>query len=171
VTPAVEVLAARHDLTRLDSGAAELDSWLERAAWQAHGRDTARVYVVSDRDGTVIAYSALVVATLSRRALSSRAASGLPAEVPAVLLAKLAVDRTQQGAGVGAALLRHAARQALEVRDRVGVRLLVAEARDEAARAWYTANGLTSLSDGRTCYVRLKDLSGPGAGPSAAPSL
>jgi GNAT superfamily N-acetyltransferase len=157
VTQQVEALAPHHDLAQLDSGAPELDRWLAGPARQSHDRDTARVYVICDTSGVVLAYSALVAATLGRESLSSRAASGLPQNIPAVLLGKLAVARSHHGAGLGTALLAHAIRTALEVRRLIGVRLLFAEARDQAARDWYVSKGMTCASDGRTCYARLKD--------------
>ncbi len=158
MTSGVEALADEHVLDGFDSGAAELDRWLIAAARQAQKRDTARVYVLMEPDGRVLAYSALVVAAVERGVLSSRAGRGLPAQVPAVLLAKLAVDRTAQSRGLGRQLLGHAARKALEVRERVGARLLVTEARDDAARAWYVQQGMSALLDPRTCYSRLADL-------------
>lgn len=112
MTPTVELLGPHHNLNQFDSGAPELDLWLAGSARQSHDRDTARVLVIADVDGAVLAYSALVVGTVSRRSLSSRAASGLPQEVPAVLLGKLAVTRIGRSAGLGSALLGHAARQA-----------------------------------------------------------
>lgn len=158
MTPEVEVLVDAHVLEGFDSGADELDRWLTASAQQAQKRDTARVYVLLGPDSRVLAYSALVVATVERGVLASRAGRGLPAQIPAVLLAKLAVDRTAQSRGLGRLLLSHAAKQALEVRERAGVRLLVTEARDDAARAWYMRRGMSALTDQRTCYARLADL-------------
>jgi GNAT superfamily N-acetyltransferase len=158
VKPEVQALVDVHVLDEFDSGADELDRWLAVSARQAQQRDTARVYVVAEQNGRVLAYSALVVATVERAVLASRARSGLPTQVPAVLLAKLAVDRTACSRGLGRSLLGHAAQQALEVRQRVAARLLVTEARDDDARAWYLARGMSALQDGRTCYARLADL-------------
>ncbi len=139
-----------------------MDRWLSTAARQSNERDTVRVYVVCDDSDVVVAYSALVVGTLSKERLPSRARSGLPAQVPGVLLVKLAVDRSQQeGAGLGGVLLGHAARSALAVRRLAGARLLFTEARDEAAKnakKWYVSKGMDSLGDSLFCYTRLKDL-------------
>src|SRR6202035_5174917 len=117
MTHEIETLAAHHDLTSFARDAPELDQWLSSPARQSNERDTARVYVISNGDGAVIAYSALVAATLTRASLRSRAASGLPEHVPAVLLAKLAVDRSHQASGLGIMLLRHAVQTALQVRE------------------------------------------------------
>lgn len=151
-------LAGVHDATRLASGAPELDAWLAEQAATAQARDSARVYVVTAEDGvTVVAYSALLVTSVARGDVPSGAAGGLRA-IPTVLIGKLAVDAAQKGTGLGALLLGHAARTALEVRDRAAARLLVAHARDVAALDWYRRRGMRVAADGRTVYERLTDL-------------
>jgi len=157
MTYVVEALAAHHDLEDFASEASELNLWLTSSARQSNDRDTARVYVICNANARVIAYSALVVGTISRETLRSRAASGLPQHVPAILLAKLAVDRSYLSSGLGTQLLSHAIRISLEVKERVAVRLLFAEARDQVAHDWYVSRGMSSAKDGRTCYARLKD--------------
>ena len=81
---------------------AALDDWLAVRARRA-GSDSARVYVTTLEDGeTVVGYYALAAAQVApaqaRRALSSAATH----PVPAVLLARLAVDRQHQGAASAA---------------------------------------------------------------------
>ena len=158
MTSDIGILDDRHDLTKFVSGATELDQWLSGSARQSDSRDTARVHVICDTGGVVVAYSALVAGTITRETLRSRAASGLPGQVPGILLAKLAVDQSHSGSGLGTALLSHAVRTALQVRQSIGIRLLFAHARDELARDWYVAKGMDCARDGRTCYARLKDL-------------
>jgi GNAT superfamily N-acetyltransferase len=54
-----------------------------------------------------------------------------------VLLARLAVDRTQQGKGLGKALLLDALSRIEEAADIVGVRAVLVHAIDDAAKAFY----------------------------------
>ena len=54
-----------------------------------------------------------------------------------ILLARLAVDRTWQGKGLGAALLLDALRRILAAADIVGVRAALVHAKDETARQFY----------------------------------
>jgi len=60
-----------------------------------------------------------------------------PDEIPAILLARLAVDENHQGAGLGPALLKHFILKSIEVSAMVGVRLLLVHAMDEEARDFY----------------------------------
>lgn len=154
----IEPLDGSYDAAGFDCGAPELNRWLHEHALSAQQRDTARVFVVANDQNQVLGYAALVVGTVSRSELSSRARSGLPDRVPCVLLGKLAVTTAAAGQGIGFELFKHAARLALQVSDLAAARLLVAEARDDAARDWYKAHGMSCLVDGRTCYVRLADL-------------
>ncbi|WP_141437178.1 GNAT family N-acetyltransferase [Blastococcus aggregatus] len=153
-------LGANHDISSFDCGAPELTRWLGQAH-TAQERDTARVFVVADEHHRVLAYSALVVGSTSPRSLPSRARGGLSADIPMVLLGRLAVDQAHQRSGLGDLMLIDAVRRAIEVRERAGTRLLAAHPRDELARRWYEHKGLASTTDGRLCYLRLRDAAPP----------
>jgi GNAT superfamily N-acetyltransferase len=155
---AISILSLQHGVDSFDSGAPELDGWLKQHAHPAMARDTAKVYVVVDDNDVVAGYCAVVVAATSRDSLSKKSGRGLPADIPSILLAKLAVDERFKGRGIGKALLGQALRVSLQVRERVGVRLFVADARDEAARAWYELQGMEHLPGELKCYARLRDL-------------
>ena len=99
---------ARHDTDAFDSGEPTLDEWLRRHAAGADARRTARTFVwthagdpVGDRD-PVIAYYSLTGHRLVRDQLPRRLGRGSPDEIPALLLARLAVDRGAQGRGLTA---------------------------------------------------------------------
>ena len=64
--------------------------------------------------------------------------------IPAVLLARLAVDLDFQRSGVGAFLLADALRRALSVAETAGIRLLLVHALDESARSFYKHFGFES---------------------------
>ena len=57
--------------------------------------------------------------------------------LPAMLLARLAVTRSEQGSGLGTALLKNAMLQTAAVADIVGLRALLVHAQNAEARAWY----------------------------------
>lgn len=61
--------------------------------------------------------------------------------IPAVLLGRLAVDRRDQGAGLGSALLADAMRRAEAVAGQLGVRVLAVQAIDDAAKRFYEDRG------------------------------
>lgn len=73
---------------------------------------------------------------------------GLPKiDVPVVLLARLAVDRTVQGHGLGRLLLVDALRRAEWLARQVGMRAVEVDAIDDDARRFYLKFGFTPLAE------------------------
>ena len=91
----VELLSVGHDLSRFDSKVAVLDRWLRNYAHVARSASTAATYVLC-RGERVVAYYALATNAVTHRAAPSRLRRGMPDPVPVVLLAQLAVDRSEQ---------------------------------------------------------------------------
>lgn len=83
---------------------------------------------------------------------------GVPAQIPCLLLARLAVDRSEQNRKVGKGLLVDAIRRAVRVSEDVGVRALLIHARDEDARAYYEhqAEFVRSPTDPLHLFLQLK---------------
>ncbi len=61
--------------------------------------------------------------------------------MPAILLARMAVDSRHSGRGLGAAVLKHFMLKAFEVAQSVGVRVLLIHAKDDDAKGFYTHYG------------------------------
>jgi GNAT superfamily N-acetyltransferase len=141
-------------------GVASLDSWLIEHAAAADAAGSARTYVVTDEEGRVVGYHALTVASLERGEATGRAARGMPRHpIPAVLLARLAVDASVQGEGVGAMLLADAMQRTLLVAEETGIRLLLVHAIDEEAKAFYLHFGFeASPSDPLNLQLLIKDI-------------
>jgi predicted N-acetyltransferase YhbS len=67
--------------------------------------------------------------------------------VPAVLLARLAVDTGFQGCGVGSRLLLHALSQIAEASRHVGFEVVVVHAINKDAVTFYAQRGFTQFED------------------------
>jgi GNAT superfamily N-acetyltransferase len=79
--------------------------------------------------------------------------------IPAILLARLAVDSSVQGHGVGAWLLRDAMLRALSAAEEVGIRVLLVHAIDERAASFYARYGFEpSPSDPLNFQMLIKDI-------------
>jgi GNAT superfamily N-acetyltransferase len=65
----------------------------------------------------------------------------MPDPIPVAVLARLAVDRTYQGRGVGRALFRDGARRVAHAADAIGIREIVVHAISEEARKFCLALG------------------------------
>jgi GNAT superfamily N-acetyltransferase len=141
-------------------GVASLDAWLVEHALGADAVGSARSYVVDEEQDRVVGYYALTVASLEREEATGRASRGMPRHpIPAMLLARLAVDESVQGKGVGATLLADAMQRTLLVAEETGIRLLLVHAVNEDARSFYLHYGFeVSPSDPMNLQLLIKDI-------------
>ena len=117
-------------------GDESLDEWLRRHALINQSSGSARTFV-SCLDRRVVGYYALASGAVAKAGASARVAKAMPEPIPVLLLARLAVDQTVQGQGLGWRLLRDAILRTLQVADHVGVRALLAHALDQTAADFY----------------------------------
>lgn len=131
-----EPLSSGHDLTSFACGQQSLDEWLRSTALRAQAADVARTYVWTAGDARVIAYYSIAPTQIVRGDVSRRQTGGFTV-VPAYLLARLALDRSLQGRGLGSQLLIDALEVIVEASRHSGGRLVVVDAIDDAAAAFY----------------------------------
>jgi GNAT superfamily N-acetyltransferase len=142
-------------------GVASLDTWLIEHAPGADAAGSARTYVVvAEEQDRVVGYYALTVASLEREEATGRASRGMPRHpIPTMLLARLAVEESAQGEGVGAMLLADAVQRTLLVAEETGIRLLLVHAVNEDARSFYLHYGFeASPSDPMNLQLLIKDI-------------
>jgi GNAT superfamily N-acetyltransferase len=108
----------------------------------------------------VAGYHALTAGSVQKHVAPERVAQGIANHpVGVILLARLAVDRTEQGKGLGKALLRDALARTAQAADVVGVRAVLVHAIDESARKFYLHHGFQpSLADPFQLMILMKDL-------------
>ena len=157
-----EPLGKHHRLDEFECGESALDEWLKRHARAAQASDSARAYVATLEDGeTVVGYYALAAARVAPDETTARALKGQPRgrPVPAIPLARLAVDREHQGAGLGRSLLQDVLLRCVEAAEAIGARVLLVHAKHDAAKAWYMQYGFEeSPTDPLHLLMLLKDV-------------
>jgi GNAT superfamily N-acetyltransferase len=134
----VEAISESHDLSRFDCGAhASLNDWLKRFALANQKNESARTYVVH-RNRLVVGYYSISAGSVAVEESPARIAKGLARHpVPIILLARVAVDRSEKGNGLGNALLKDALARIAQAADIVGARAVLVHAIDEQARKFY----------------------------------
>lgn len=138
---APEPLAPHHRLDGFDCGKAPLNDWLARHARQAQGSGSARTFVVCD-DKRIAGFSSLTVGQVDTLDAPERARKGMGQyPVPVVILARLAVDRRDQGRGIGIGLLKDAIRRTVLIAGQAGIRAMLTHPVDEAAARFYRRFG------------------------------
>lgn len=169
-----EPLRSEHIVEGFDCASSSLNVWLTRYARQAAGSGSARTYVIVDTDQQrVVGYHALTAAGIEREAATSRVAKGLPRyAVPVVLVARLAVDLTVAGRGLGAWLLRDAMLRTLAAAGTIGVRAMLVHAIDHDARNFYLRHGLEpSPTDRLHLLILVKDIAASFSASGGEPGL
>jgi GNAT superfamily N-acetyltransferase len=146
----VEPLKRDHDRDRFDCGEPALDEYLSRFARQNQESGVSRTFVaVRDSEpARILGYYSLAVGAIDKANLPAAAIRRFPNfPLPIVRLARLAVDRTQQGKGLGEDLLLDALSRCLRVAEDVGVIAVLIDAKHERAKAFYARYEFDSLPD------------------------
>lgn len=146
-------------MAEFDCGQGQLNMFLRRHALQSQSSGGARTYVTC-RGLRVVGYYSLAAGSVQVTEVPPRVAKGLPRHpVPIILLARLAVDRIEQGSGLGAALLKDACQRYLQACDIIGGRALLTHAKDDRARAFYLRFGFEPSPTGPYhLFLRTKDM-------------
>jgi len=148
-----------HDLAAFDCDAPALNNFLKKFALQNLRNQSARTYVIT-RGNSVVAYYTLAAGSVRREESPARVAKGLAAHpVPVIVLARLAVDRTERGKGLGKALMKDALLRASHAADIIGCRAVMVRAKDDEAKAFYLRFGFEpSPVDPFNLFLLMKDV-------------
>ncbi|MCK9250909.1 MAG: GNAT family N-acetyltransferase [Solirubrobacteraceae bacterium] len=110
-------------------------------------------------DRSIAGYYTLVVGHVEHDAATPHVAAGLSARfpVPVCIIARLAIDNTAQGRGLGAGLVLDALQRVLAASELVGIRAVVVHALHDRAAHFYTQFGFEPVGDDpRTLMVPLQ---------------
>jgi GNAT superfamily N-acetyltransferase len=162
-------LTRAHGRSTFDCGEPALNEYLARFAMQAHERGSAKTFVTSPREepARVLGYYTLAPASVAFARVPALVKKGLARhEVPMFRLARLAVDVSAQGRGLGQALLFAAGKRCLAVAQEVGGVALLIDAKSERAAAWYVGFGAVRLDDAPSTLVLPLAVFKPGGRPT-----
>jgi GNAT superfamily N-acetyltransferase len=141
----IEQLTSQHERATFACGNETLDRFLREQALSWQKRDLATTYVLVSnvQPFTVQGYFSISMTRIVASDLPAEVASKFPrtAEIGAILLGKLAVNRILQGRGLGRDLLSDAIERSLEMRGHVAAYAMVVDAIDGEAKAFYERFG------------------------------
>lgn len=141
------LLDANHDPSGFDCGNEDLNAWLAEHALASQRADLARTYLALDGE-FIAGYLSLTTGSVRREEAPKRYARGMPRHpVPTILIARLAVDRSRQGRRLGSRMLAEALRLAVAASDAAAARLVVVDATDERAAAFYRRWGFIDVPE------------------------
>jgi GNAT superfamily N-acetyltransferase len=143
----IEIRALREDddRTAFRSGDADLDRFFHRFAGQNQFRHHLGVTYVAVQDRSVLGYCTVAAAHVEIEDLPPATRRKLPRyPLPMLRLARLAVDQSARGQGVGLQLLRFVLRLARQMADEYGCVGVVVDAKPEA-EAFYAKYGFVPV--------------------------
>lgn len=152
----IERLGSHHERAGFDSdggrgdaGNQALNEFLSRYARQNADKGLGRTYVATrPGEARVRGYYTITSSSVTFATLPDSEQKKLPRyPIPVALVARLAVDRSEQGKGLGAELLMHALSTVLDVAERLGIRAIEVHAKHDAAKRFYLKYGFEPLVD------------------------
>lgn len=152
---------SRHDRKDFDCGRPELNDWLARQARQSQHAGSARTFVLTDDGEKIFGYYALSSHSVDFDAVSLALSKGQSRHfpIPAVLLARLAVALSHQGQKLGERLLADAVRRAVAASENLGIALIVVDALDDDAAAFYEKYGFQRWpADSLRLFAKVGDM-------------
>lgn len=137
----------KFDRSSFSCGNPDLDDWLRTQAGQQERANNTRTFLAVDVLKVVGYYATTTYRIGLDEAAAMYGAGRRAYPIPAVLLARLAVDTGSQGAGAGSRLLLHALRQIAAASRHVGFEVVVVHAINSDAVTFYAQRGFIRFED------------------------
>lgn len=151
-------LSEKHEVDNFCCGEASLDEWLKKRALANEIADASRTYVVCVGN-QVVGYYALAVGSVEREIATSLIKRNMPNPIPVMILARLAVDCSWKGKGIGRGLLRDAILRTWQASHLAGIKAILVHALSEEAKAFYLKAGFkASPVEPLTLMISLKEV-------------
>lgn len=141
----IEPLTRRHNRKLFDCNDADVTGFLREKALQDQERDLSRTTVLVDpKESTtaIIGYHTLVLTQVRQEEIPNdrpRITRG----IPVILLGQIGIDVKFQGQGLGDLLLTDVQARVDEISQKIGIRALMLDARDERLAKWYEKHDFT----------------------------
>jgi GNAT superfamily N-acetyltransferase len=145
----IERLARSHIRDQFDCGKSPLGDFIRALVSQYEKRNLGRTYVATlAANPLVLGYYTIASGALTFDAIPAEIARKLPRHpVPAIVIARLAVDQSAQGQRLGERLLLDALARSLELSDPLGIHAVIVDAIDAEAKAFYQKYRFIPLLD------------------------
>lgn len=154
---APEPLSDDHLTEGFTSGAPTLDTWLQRKARANQASGASRSYVLC-RGQRVVGFYALAAGSVSHDLAPRKLRQNMPDPIPVIVLGRLAIDISEQGNGLGRALLRDAVLRITAAAGEVGIAAILVHALNDRAKAFYLEAGFAeTVVEPMTLFLRIRD--------------
>lgn len=124
--------------TQFDCSNQELNDYLKKYAIINDRNGVAKVFVaVPQGSQVIVGYYTSNASVILTQAIPDELRGNFPKETPALLIGRIAVDKSMQGRGIGKRLLRHAFEYAIDISQKTGVYAVRVDAKNEQIKEYY----------------------------------
>ncbi len=158
----IELLDKKHNRKDFDCGKELLNDYLKTQAGQDVKRKLAACFVLADSETNIIqGYYTLSNSSIPLSSFSVQIQNKLPKSykaIPATLLGRLAIDKNQQGNGIGKILLIDALKRSYSIANEIGSFAVVVDPIDDEARGFYQKYDFIELPDSKKMFIATQTL-------------
>lgn len=158
----IELLGKKHLRETFDCGKELLNNYLKTQAGQDIKRKLSVCFVLCDNEtNSIRGYYTLSSNSISLNSFPEKIQKKMPksyTSIPTTLLGRLAIDKTQQGRGIGKILLIDALKRSYEISQEIGAFAVVADPIDKEAEKFYEKYDFIKLPDSGKMFIAMKTL-------------
>ncbi|MDZ7900465.1 MAG: GNAT family N-acetyltransferase [Arcicella sp.] len=138
-----------------------LDNYLKRQANQDIKRKLSSCNVLVDEQNIVKGYHTLSANSIRKEDLPEDLSKKLPqsyADLPVVLIGRIAIDKSMQGKGFGEILLFDALKKCLDLSIEMGILAVIVDPIDDKAVGFYKSYGFIELPTSDKMFLPIKTI-------------
>ncbi|HLV50622.1 MAG TPA: GNAT family N-acetyltransferase [Flavobacterium sp.] len=158
----IELLDKKHNRNDFDCGKELLNNYLKKQAGQDQKRKLSVCFVLSQPvTNNIQGYYTLSNNSIPLSHFPENIQKKLPKSylsIPTTLLGRLAIDKTQQGKGIGKILLIDALKRSYEISQEIGSFAVVVDPIDKEAEVFYEKYDFIKLPDSEKMIIATKTL-------------
>lgn len=144
-------------LKNFDCGIEKLNEFLSRYAIRNDKLGIGRTFIALNNSNHILGYFTLATAQVAYQEIPDECKGKLPKyPIPALRIARLAVNKELQGNGIGKWLLSQVFIKAVQVSDITGLYLIIVDAK-ETSKSFYEYYGFQRLVDEELSYFVVVD--------------
>lgn len=143
-----EAISKSHDRASFDCGDPGMNDFFRRYARQSHEQNASKTFCAIDvaTPNRVLGFYTVAPSAVAHESVPASMTKGLAQhEVAGFKLARIAVDISVAGQGLGGQLLAAVALRCLRIVAEAGGVLLIIDAKDDRAARWYASYGAEPL--------------------------
>ncbi len=158
----IEKLNKNHQKSAFDCDNLLLNNYVQKQAKQDVNRDLSICYVLNDiKDKIVLGYYTLSGNSIDRNDFPPDLMQKMPpsyANLPTILLGRLAIDKTEKGKGFGEILLIDALKRCVDISETLGILAVIVEPVDGNAISFYQKYGFILIPSNNKMFILIKTI-------------